>query len=96
MSESAAPGASPKKIERHDPELVARLCERVYRSRLGADADRMVADDGDGGDKLRRRAMSYEATVRATLEALKGEPLGGTINTLLDAGQKMTGMEAAS
>lgn len=74
---------------KHDDMLVGRICERVYRDRLGDDAARMVAKDADGGEKLRRRAMGYENTVRATLGALRDEPLGATIQELLSAGQKM-------
>ena len=55
----------------YDPALIERLCERVYRNHLGAkDAASMVEKDKDGGAKLRRRAMAYAPTVRATLDAL--------------------------
>lgn len=58
----------------HDPELVARLAERVYRSQLGEkSAASMVEKDGDGGVKLRRRSVCYATIVKATLDALKLE-----------------------
>ena len=58
----------------YDPSMIARLCERVYRDRLGDDAARMVAKDKDDGAKLRRRAMAYAPIVRSTLDAMHGEP----------------------
>ena len=95
--ETLAPGAVPPKRVPHDAALIERLCERVYRSRLGSrDAANMVAKDQDGGAKLRSRAMAYEATVRATLDAVLDEPLGASITALLDAGQRMQALESAA
>lgn len=96
MPETQAPGAiTPlKRVTTHDRAMVERLCERVYRNRLGADGPRMEAKDGV--EKLRSRAMAYESTVRATLDALTDEPLGASLGALLDAGQKMLGAQVAA
>ncbi len=61
----------------YDPDVIARLAERVYRIELGAkDAARMVEKDGDGGAKLHRRAQAYASLVRSTLDALHAEDAG--------------------
>lgn len=62
-----------------DPEYVRDISERVYRERLcDASGDgavqRMVAKDGDGGQKLRGRAASYDVLSRAYLKALGFTP----------------------
>jgi hypothetical protein len=65
--------AAPKPMA-YDDALLARLCERVYRARLGRkDAERMIAEDGDDGKKLRRRSMAYAPIVKCTLDAMKEE-----------------------
>ncbi len=66
-----------KKRKPRDPKIIAAICERVYRSRLGEkDATSMVEKDGDNGEKLRRRSMSYESIVRSVWDAIEQE--GGT------------------
>lgn len=58
----------------YDDAMLGRICERVYRDRLGEDAQRMIEKDADGGVKLRRRAMTYAPIVKATLDAMLAEP----------------------
>ena len=62
------------KAPRHDPELVARLSERVYRARLGQKgAASMIEKDRDDGAKLRRRATIYAPLVSDVLDAIAEE-----------------------
>lgn len=56
------------------PEYIRDISERVYRTRLGADAASMIAKDKDNGEKLRSRAASYDPLTRAYLAALGVEP----------------------
>lgn len=54
-------------------DRIRDLSERVYRDRLGEnDVASMIAKDGDGGIKLRERAVSYDALSRAYLRAIEG------------------------
>ena len=60
----------------YDPEVVRDLSERVYRQLLEADnapgaVARMIAKDGDNGEKLRGRAVSYDRLSRAYLKAME-------------------------
>lgn len=68
---------TPKRPAR-DPALIARLCEFVYRAQLPDGGARMVAEDKDDGEKLRRRALCYARTIRLTLDALDLEPVQAT------------------
>jgi hypothetical protein len=55
-----------------DPELVTSVSEIVYRERLGeTDAAKMIADDGDGGVKFRKRAAAYDALTKAYIRAIQ-------------------------
>ena len=62
----------------YSPEYVRDISEKVYRIRLAADhhdnVERMIAKDGDNGEKLRSRASSYDALTRAYLKVLEVEP----------------------
>lgn len=54
-------------------DRVRDISERVYRDRLGeSDVASMIAKDGDGGLKLRERAVSYDALSRCYLRAIEG------------------------
>lgn len=64
---------APPRPMTYDDALIARLCERVYRARLEGDAEKMIEKDGDGGAKLRVRALAYGPVVRATLDAMQQE-----------------------
>lgn len=60
-----------------DVEHVRDVSEAVYRARLDDEsgegaAERMIAKDGDGGEKLRRRAGAYDALTRAYMRVLCG------------------------
>ena len=71
---SDKPKKAPPRPLAYDDALLARLCERVYRMRLGkGDAERMIAEHGDGGEKLRRLAMAYAPIVKCTLDAMQAE-----------------------
>jgi hypothetical protein len=56
-------------------EQVRDISEAVYRLRLnqesgdGAD-ERMIAEDGDNGAKLRNRAAAYDSLTRAYLKVM--------------------------
>jgi hypothetical protein len=64
--------ADRKREPDHDPALVAALAERVYREKLGPkDVAAMLAQDGDGGAKLHRRAQGYAPIVRLVLTAIR-------------------------
>lgn len=55
----------------YDPTFVEDLAVEVYKIELGPkDAASMMAKDGDGGAKLRRRAQAYASIVRSTLDAM--------------------------
>ncbi len=55
----------------YDAAMIEALVEVVYRRQLGEkDVASMIAKDGDGGVKLRRRAQAYAPIVRDTLDAL--------------------------
>lgn len=70
-----------EKPKTYDPEYIRDISEKVYRNRLedpsgggkGA-VDRMIAKDGDGGKKLRNRAMMYDQLTRTYLEVLGIKP----------------------
>lgn len=64
--------------EHYDPEYVRDISEQVYRLRLedpsgggAGSVERMIANDKDGGVKLRSRAGAYDGTVRAMLAVMK-------------------------
>ena len=66
---------------KHDPDMVRDISEAVYRRRLmdagGKDEpDRMIAKDGDSGEKLRNRAKGYDVLTRHYLDVL-AERSGG-------------------
>lgn len=84
MSEREEQKRRPPRAFGYDDALIERLAEHVYRRKLGKDAERMVEKDGDDGAKLRRRAMAYAPTVRATLDALLVEQ-GATSDPTPDA-----------
>lgn len=58
-------------------DAVRDISEVVYRQRLEQDCpgniERMIAKDGDSGQKLRGRAGAYDTLTRAYLKALKHE-----------------------
>ena len=66
------------------PEEIRDISVEVYKKLLAADAgssdpewkgrewERMVAKDGDKGQKLRGRAGAYDRVVRAVLEVIDG------------------------
>ena len=63
-----------------DPEYIRDISERVYRERLRQDGGegsdlRMIEKDGDGGQKLRGRASSYDSLTRAYLKVLGVQPM---------------------
>ena len=56
-------------------EWVRDISEAVYRDRLGADdTARMIAKDGDTGQKLRNRAGGYDSLTRTYIAALGAKP----------------------
>lgn len=68
-------------MPKHDPEKVRDISLKVYRMALNdpsgggeGSADRMVADDKDGGVKQRNRASLYDRQTRFYLEVLGVEP----------------------
>lgn len=73
--------AQPKKTDAEKEESkrysaqVEALTVRVYCAQLEADSPgavmRMINKDGDGGAKIRGRAMSYLPVVRAVLDVLE-------------------------
>lgn len=64
--------ATPYRTPEFPLERIRDLSERVYRDRLGeSDVTSMLAKDGDGGIKLRERAVSYDALSRAYLRAIE-------------------------
>lgn len=69
-----------------NPEVLLPIAVKVYKTRLAEDAggspeykagaaDRMIAKDGDSGEKLSNRAHAYIPIVRATLIAIEWEDL---------------------
>lgn len=62
----------PRKVREAEfpPEVVRDLSEKVYRERLGeGGAERMIAEDGDQGQKLRTRAAVMDDLTRSYLRA---------------------------
>ncbi|MFA5897739.1 MAG: hypothetical protein WC829_01370 [Hyphomicrobium sp.] len=64
----------PKREPEFDPTEVRDLSEKVYRDLLERDnaegaVARMIKKDGDGGEKLRERAGSYDKLTRAYMRA---------------------------
>jgi hypothetical protein len=60
-----------RKTEPVDAERVRDIAEAVYRDRLGErDVARMIAQDGDGGRKLRARSGCYVQLVAPFCRAL--------------------------
>jgi hypothetical protein len=61
-----------------DPCYVRDLSEAVYRIRLeqecAGNVERMIAKDGDSGQKLRNRAGQYDPLTRAYLNVLGFKP----------------------
>lgn len=63
---------------KHTPEQIRDISEAVYCLRLedasgggkGA-VERMIAKDGDDGEKLRNRAAAYDQLTRAYLKVLE-------------------------
>ena len=54
-----------------DPEYIRDLSEQVYRLELGdEDTRRMIEKDKDQGEKLRGRAVAYDALTRSYLRVL--------------------------
>lgn len=69
----------PKREPEFDAERVRDVSEAIYRARLADEsgegaAERMIAKDGDNGEKLRRRAGFYDALTRAYMRVLKPLP----------------------
>ena len=56
------------------PEYIRDISEAVYRKRLEQDCpgnvERMIAKDGDKGEKLRNRAKPYDPLTRVYLQVL--------------------------
>lgn len=63
-------GPPPRPIE-FDADRVRDISEAVFRERLGKDVKKMLADDNDGGKKLRERASSYDALTRCYMRAIR-------------------------
>ncbi|WP_027583957.1 hypothetical protein [Bradyrhizobium sp. Ai1a-2] len=60
---------------KHEAELIRDISEKVYREQLGEDdTRRMIEKDGDGGNKLRARAMQYDQLTRTYLKVLQIAP----------------------
>lgn len=61
------------------PSFIRDVSELVYRARLESDCAgnvaRMIANDEDGGVKLRGRAGQYDALTRAYLAVLGYRPM---------------------
>jgi len=69
---SDKPKKAPPRPLQYDDEMLARLCQRVYRMRLGKGAiERMTAEHGE--EKLKRWAMAYAPIVKCTLDAMQEE-----------------------
>ena len=69
---SDKPKKAPPRPLAYDDEMLGRLCQRVYRMRLGKGAiERMTAEHGE--DKLKRWAMAYAPIVKCTLNAMNEE-----------------------
>lgn len=63
-----------KREAEFDETEVRNLSEKVYRDLLERDnaagaVERMIAKDGDNGEKLRNRAASYDRLTRAFMRA---------------------------
>lgn len=63
---------------KYDNNFIRDISEKVYKTRLrqesGNDAvERMLEKDGDGGVKLRGRAIAYDSLTRVYLEAIAGQ-----------------------
>lgn len=69
----------------HSPEYIRSISERLYRILLAedaggdpawraAEADRMIAKDGDGGKKFSNRAGQYDRIVRHVIDILEIKP----------------------
>jgi hypothetical protein len=63
------------RVAEFDADLVQRVSEAVYRTRLcdesGEGADlRMIEKDKDGGEKLANRARAYDALTRAYMREI--------------------------
>lgn len=56
----------------YTPERIRDVSEAVYRARLEqsckGDVERMIAKDGDQGQKLRNRAGAYDPLTRVYLQ----------------------------
>lgn len=51
--------------KKYTAEQIRDISEKVYRHRLGKDdVRRMIAKDGDNGEKLRSRCSHYDDLVR--------------------------------
>ncbi len=64
-----------------DPQYIRDLSEAVYRLQLNSPSgggpnsvERMLADDGDGGVLLRKRARTYDQLTRVYLRVLGHPP----------------------
>jgi hypothetical protein len=63
------------KIPTWNPEFIRDLSEKVYREHLGPDdVRRMIEQDGDEGQKLRKRSDSYDKLSRTYLGVLGFKP----------------------
>lgn len=61
-----------KREAEFDNNFVRNISEIVYRDRLGEDdTRRMLLKDGDSGEKLRERSVSYDSLTRSYLRAFK-------------------------
>lgn len=63
-------------MTKHTAEQIRDISEKVYKIRLVQDSgagavERMIADDKDGGKKLRGRAGAYDSLTRAYLQVLE-------------------------
>lgn len=66
------------KKPKFDETFVGDLSEMVYRDLLEAEnyegaVGRMLAEDGDGGVKLRNRSRAYDRLTRAYLRAISAK-----------------------
>ena len=54
----------------YSDKFIRDISEAVYKDRLNGGAERMIAQDGDAGKKLRSRAGAYDQLTRSYLKAL--------------------------
>lgn len=69
----------PTPLPAFSDELIRDVSELVYRARLGeSDTTKMIAEDGDQGEKLRKRAQCYDALTKVYLTVIRERALKRT------------------